>query len=88
MPVELKYKIKNTDRAVGAMLSGEIAKRYGNNGLPNDTIKAYFHGSAGQSFGAFLSRGVTFQLEGEANDYLAKDFQEEKLYYNTKRVYF
>ena len=79
MPVELNYKIKNTDRAVGAMLSGEIAKRYGNNGLPNDTIKAYFHGSAGQSFGAFLSRGVTFQLEGEANDYLGKGLSGGKI---------
>jgi len=79
MPVELNYKIKNTDRTVGAMLSGEIAKRYGNNGLPNDTIKAYFHGSAGQSFGAFLSRGVSFQLEGEANDYLGKGLSGGKI---------
>jgi glutamate synthase (NADPH/NADH) large chain len=79
MPVELKYKIKNTDRTVGAMLSGEIAKRYGNNGLPNDTIKVYFNGSAGQSFGAFLSRGVFFQLEGEANDYLGKGLSGGKI---------
>jgi len=79
MPVEIRHKIKNTDRTVGAMLSGEIAKRYGNNGLPNDTIKAYFQGSAGQSFGAFLSKGVFFQLEGEANDYLGKGLSGGKI---------
>ena len=79
MPVEMKYKIKNTDRTVGAMLSGEIAKRYGNTGLPTDTIKAYFQGSAGQSFGAFLSKGVFFQLEGEANDYLGKGLSGGKI---------
>jgi len=79
MPVEIRYKIKNTDRTVGAMLSGEIAKRYGNTGLPTDTIKAYFQGSAGQSFGAFLSKGVFFQLEGEANDYLGKGLSGGKI---------
>ena len=79
MPVEIKHKIKNTDRTVGAMLSGEIAKRYGQAGLPNDTIKAYFTGSAGQSFGAFLSKGVYFQLEGEANDYLGKGLSGGKI---------
>ena len=79
MPVEIKSKIKNTDRAVGAMLSGEIAKRYGQIGLPNDTIKAYFTGSAGQSFGAFLSKGVFFNLEGESNDYLGKGLSGGKI---------
>jgi glutamate synthase (NADPH/NADH) large chain len=79
MPVEIKHKIKNTDRTVGAMLSGEIAKRYGQAGLPNDTIKAYFTGSAGQSFGAFLSKGVYFELEGEANDYLGKGLSGGKI---------
>jgi glutamate synthase (NADPH) large chain len=79
MPVEIKSKINNTDRTVGAMLSGEIAKRYGGNGLPNDTIKAYFSGSAGQSFGAFLSKGVYFQLEGESNDYLGKGLSGGKI---------
>lgn len=79
MPVEIKSKIKNTDRTVGAMLSGEIAKRYGETGLPNETIKAYFTGSAGQSFGAFLSKGVFFQLEGEANDYVGKGLSGGKL---------
>ncbi|HET9569874.1 MAG TPA: glutamate synthase large subunit [Bacteroidales bacterium] len=71
-PVQFVRDIKNTDRTVGAMLSGEIAKRYGNEGLPNDTISCTFKGSAGQSFGAFLSKGVTFRLEGDSNDYLGK----------------
>lgn len=70
--VSLDYAITNTDRSVGAMLSGEIAKRYGNAGLPDNTINIKFKGSAGQSFGAFLSHGVHFRLEGEANDYLGK----------------
>jgi glutamate synthase (NADPH/NADH) large chain len=70
--VSLDYTIVNTDRSVGAMLSGEIAKRYGNEGLPADTIHINFKGSAGQSFGAFLTRGIHFRLEGEANDYLGK----------------
>ena len=70
--VNLDYAIKNTDRAVGAMLSGTIAKRYGLAGLPNDTINVKFKGSAGQSFGAFLAHGVSFKLEGETNDYFAK----------------
>jgi glutamate synthase (NADPH/NADH) large chain len=71
-PVRLKMPIKNTDRTTGAMLSGEIAKRYGHEGLPHDTIVAQFAGTAGQSFGAFLARGVTFELDGDANDYLGK----------------
>ncbi len=79
MPVEMKYKIKNTDRTVGAMLSGEIAKRYGQIGLPADTIKACFNGSAGQSFGAFLSKGVFFELIGEANDYVGKGLSGGKI---------
>ncbi len=70
--ISLDYAIVNTDRSVGAMLSGEIAKRYGNAGLPDNTLNIKFKGSAGQSFGAFLSHGVHFRLEGEANDYLGK----------------
>lgn len=70
--VTLSYPIVNTDRSVGAMLSGEIAKRYGNEGLPDNTLNIRFKGSAGQSFGAFLAHGVHFRLEGEANDYLGK----------------
>jgi glutamate synthase (NADPH/NADH) large chain len=72
LPVEMNVRIGNTDRAVGAMLSGEIAKRYGNKGLQDGTITVGFKGSAGQSFGAFLAAGITFYLEGEANDYLGK----------------
>jgi glutamate synthase (NADPH/NADH) large chain len=72
LPVEMNVGIANTDRAVGAMLSGKIAKRYGNAGLQDGTITVSFKGSAGQSFGAFLAAGVTFYLEGEANDYLGK----------------
>lgn len=70
--VSLDYAIANTDRSVGAMLSGEIAKRYGNIGLPENTLHIKFKGAAGQSFGAFLAHGVHFRLEGEANDYLGK----------------
>ena len=70
--VSLEYAIGNTDRAVGAMLSGAVAARYGNDGLPDGTISVKFKGSAGQSFGAFLARGISFKLEGEANDYLGK----------------
>ncbi|MDR1122353.1 MAG: glutamate synthase large subunit [Dysgonamonadaceae bacterium] len=72
LPVEIKVSIGNTDRAAGAMLSGEVAKRYGGAGLPQGTIQVSFSGSAGQSFGAFLSPGISFLLEGEANDYLGK----------------
>ena len=79
MPVQIHSKIKNTDRTVGAMLSGEIAKRYGQTGLAEDTIKAYFKGSAGQSFGAFLSKGVYFELTGEANDYVGKGLSGGKI---------
>ena len=70
--VSLEYTIANTDRAVGAMLSGAIASKYGEKGLPEHTINIKFKGSAGQSFGAFLTPGVNFKLEGEANDYLGK----------------
>ena len=70
--VNLDYAIKNTDRAVGTMLSGLIASKYGEEGLPDSTINIKFKGSAGQSFGAFLVKGVNFKLEGETNDYFAK----------------
>ena len=70
--VNLDYTIKNTDRAAGTMLSGAIAKCYGGAGLPDDTVQVKFKGSAGQSFGAFLTHGVSFKLEGESNDYFAK----------------
>jgi glutamate synthase domain-containing protein 2/glutamate synthase domain-containing protein 1/glutamate synthase domain-containing protein 3 len=70
--VEFSVPIRNVHRTVGAMLSGEIAKKYGSAGLPDDTINILFTGSAGQSFGAFLSKGVTLRLEGDANDYVGK----------------
>lgn len=70
--VNLDYTIKNTDRAAGTMLSGLIAEKYGEEGLPDSTINVKFKGSAGQSFGAFLVKGVSFKLEGETNDYFAK----------------
>ena len=70
--VSLEYTIANTDRATGAMLSGVIAKKHGEKGLPEHTLNVKFKGSAGQSFGAFLVPGVNFKLEGEANDYLGK----------------
>jgi len=71
-PVRLSTAIRNIDRTAGAMLSGEIAKRYGHAGLPDETIHVSLKGTAGQSFGAFLAKGVTFELEGEANDYVGK----------------
>ena len=70
--ISLEYTIANTDRACGAMLSGTIASKYGEKGLPEHTLNVKFKGSAGQSFGAFLVSGVNFKLEGEANDYLGK----------------
>ena len=70
--INLDYAIKNTDRAVATMLSGVIAKKYGEEGLPDSTVNIKFKGSAGQSFGAFAVRGVNLKLEGEANDYFGK----------------
>jgi glutamate synthase domain-containing protein 2/glutamate synthase domain-containing protein 1/glutamate synthase domain-containing protein 3 len=71
-PVEVLLPIRNVHRTVGAMLSGEIVRRYGSAGLPDDTIRFKFTGSAGQSFGAFLAKGATLELEGDANDYVGK----------------
>jgi glutamate synthase domain-containing protein 3 len=70
--VDLAMPIRNVHRTVGAMLSGEIARKYGAKGLPDNTINIRFEGSAGQSFGAFLASGVTLTLEGDANDYVGK----------------
>jgi glutamate synthase domain-containing protein 3 len=78
-PVAISLPIRNTHRTVGAMLSGQIARRYGSEGLPDDTIRFEFTGSAGQSFGAFLAKGVTMVLEGEANDYVGKGLSGGKL---------
>ncbi|MEO5701138.1 MAG: glutamate synthase large subunit [Casimicrobiaceae bacterium] len=71
-PVRLAHKIRNANRTVGAMLSGAVARKFGHAGLPDDTIHVTFKGIAGQSFGAFLARGVTFELEGATNDYVGK----------------
>ena len=70
--VWLSHTITNVDSTVGAMLSGEISRRYGEEGLPNNTIMANFTGTAGQSFGAFLVKGLSFRLEGDSNDYIGK----------------
>jgi glutamate synthase domain-containing protein 2/glutamate synthase domain-containing protein 3 len=78
-PVEFKLPIRNVHRTVGTMLSGEIARRYGSEGLPDDTIRFRFTGSAGQSFGAFLAKGVTLELEGDANDYTGKGLSGGRL---------
>jgi glutamate synthase domain-containing protein 2/glutamate synthase domain-containing protein 1/glutamate synthase domain-containing protein 3 len=71
-PVRLAYRIRNAHRSVGAMLSGAVARRFGHEGLPDDTIHVAFDGVAGQSFGAFLARGVGFELQGSTNDYVGK----------------
>ncbi|MFC7048137.1 glutamate synthase large subunit [Emcibacter nanhaiensis] len=71
-PVKIETAIKNTDRSSGAMLSGELAKRYGFKGLEDDSIHVKLSGTAGQSFGAFVAKGITLELEGEGNDYVGK----------------
>ena len=71
-PVQIDVKIKNVNRTFGAMLSGEVAKRHGHAGLPDDTITIRAQGTAGQSFGAFLARGISIELQGEGNDYVGK----------------
>ncbi|EIM77676.1 ferredoxin-dependent glutamate synthase [Nitritalea halalkaliphila LW7] len=77
--VKGSFEIKNTDRTVGAMLSHEVSKIYGSPGLPEDTIQIKFRGSAGQSYGSFLTKGIRFELEGEANDYFGKGLSGGKL---------
>ena len=78
-PVSISMDIRNTNRTVGAILSGRIAEKYGSAGLPNETIHCKFTGSAGQSFGAFLAHGVTLELEGDANDYTGKGLSGGRL---------
>jgi glutamate synthase (NADPH) large chain len=88
-PMEINLPIKNIHRTVGAMLSGEIARKLGAEGLPDDTIRFKFNGSAGQSFGAFLARGVTLELEGDANDYVGKGLSGGRLIvYPSKKATF
>jgi len=70
--VALEYDVINTDRTIGAMISNEISKKYQAEGLPENTIKVKFNGSAGQSFGCFSAKGLHFELEGDANDYFGK----------------
>jgi glutamate synthase domain-containing protein 3 len=84
-PVVIQLPIRNVHRTVGAMLSGEVARRYGSAGLPDDTIYVRFSGSAGQSFGAFLAKGVTLALEGDANDYVGKGLSGGHLVVRTPR---
>lgn len=78
-PVFGTFEVKNTDRTVGTLLSNEVSKRYGSDGLPDNTINYKFIGSAGQSFGAFAAKGLSFELEGEANDYVGKGLSGAQL---------
>ena len=78
-PVEWTEPIRNVNRTVGTMLGSEVTRLYGGVGLPDDTIRIHFHGSAGQSFGAFVPRGMTLTLEGDANDYVGKGLSGGKL---------
>ena len=78
-PIRVKLKINNVDRVVGTIIGSEISKRYGENGLPKDTIKLTFVGSAGQSFGAFTPKGMSLELEGDSNDYLGKGLSGGKI---------
>jgi len=79
IPVQEEIKIQNTDRAVGTILGSEVTKKYGSEGLPENTITLNFKGSAGQSFGAFVPRGMTMILEGDANDYIGKGLSGGKI---------
>ncbi len=79
MPAVIAVPISNTDRAVGTMLSHEVSSQFGEEGLPEDSIQCTFRGSAGQSFGAFLAKGITFRLEGDANDYFGKGLSGGRL---------
>jgi glutamate synthase (NADPH/NADH) large chain len=78
-PVQIETPVNNTNRIIGAMLSGQVAKRYGHQGLPDDTIHIKCVGTAGQSFGAFLAHGITLELEGDANDYVGKGLSGGRL---------
>jgi glutamate synthase (ferredoxin) len=78
-PVRAVLPIRNTDRVVGTIVGSEVTRRYGAEGLPEDTIRLHFRGSAGQSFGAFLPKGMTLMLEGDANDYIGKGLSGGKI---------
>ncbi|MHB0869222.1 MAG: glutamate synthase large subunit [Chloroflexota bacterium] len=79
LPVSATLPIHNTERVVGTLLGSELTRRYGGDGLPEDTIRLHFQGSAGQSFGAFLPRGISLRLEGDANDYIGKGLSGGKI---------
>jgi glutamate synthase (ferredoxin) len=79
LPVSVTLPIRNVNRVVGTMLGSEVTRRYGAAGLPEDTIKLHFQGSAGQSFGAFVPKGITLELEGDSNDYLGKGLSGGKI---------
>ena len=83
--MSLSYKIKNTDRTVGTILSNEISKLYGAKGLPNDTLKLNFKGAAGQSFGAFSTKGLTMKISGNTNDYFGKGLSGAKIIVKTPK---
>ncbi len=85
-PVEIAMPIRNVNRTVGTILGSELTRKYGGEGLPDDTIALDFHGSAGQSFGAFIPRGMTLMLEGDANDYVGKGLSGGKLVVFPPRV--
>jgi glutamate synthase (NADPH/NADH) large chain len=78
-PVRIETEINNTNRSAGAMLSGAVARIYGHAGLPDDTISVSLKGTAGQAFGAWLAKGITFELEGEGNDYVGKGLSGGKI---------
>src|SRR5262249_54485256 len=78
-PVEITMPIRNVNRTVGTILGSELTRKYHGAGLPDDTIRISFKGSAGQSFGAFVPRGITLKLEGDANDYVAKGLSGGKV---------
>ncbi|MGO8670253.1 MAG: glutamate synthase large subunit, partial [Capsulimonadaceae bacterium] len=85
-PVTAELAIKNTDRVVGTILGSELTRRYGEEGLPDDTIVLKFRGSAGQSFGAFVPKGMTLTLDGDANDYVGKGLSGGKIIISTPRT--
>ncbi|MGC2777262.1 MAG: glutamate synthase-related protein, partial [Bradyrhizobium sp.] len=85
-PVRIEAEINNTNRSAGAMLSGAVAKIYGHAGLPHDTIHVSLKGTAGQAFGAWLAHGVTFELEGEGNDYVGKGLSGGRIIVKPPRI--
>ena len=83
--VVAELPIRNVNRVVGTITSGEVTKKHGAKGLPEDTIRIHFKGSAGQSFGAFMTRGMTFSIEGDANDYVGKGLSGRQDHHLSRR---